>query len=61
MAEPIDHKGTTGGLYGKRAPMDEEARRKRSETMKAHNRKTGLGTIMGNRLAKMKRMKPEDK
>ena len=37
--------------------MDEEARRKRSAAMKAHNRKTGLGTIMGNRLAKTNRAK----
>ena len=59
MAKPIDHDRKKGGRYGHRAPMDEESRRKRSEAMKAFNRNTGLGTIMGNLRAAMKRAKPK--
>ena len=59
MAEPIDHKRRKGGPYAERPPPNDETRHKISETLKEHNRKTGLGTIMGNRLAKIKRAKPK--
>ena len=59
MKTPVDHEGKRVGTDGQKPPVDEEARRKRSAAMKAFHRKTGLGTIMGNRLAKIKRAKPK--
>lgn len=52
--QPIDHVKRQGGPYGPKR-MSEEQRRKRSDAMKAFNRKTGKNTALGNARARMTR------
>ena len=59
MKKRIDHERRKGGPYREKPQVDEEARRRCSAAMKAHNRKTGRATLMGNMRAKTLRSKPK--
>ena len=56
IPKPIDHEKRTGHQYAPKPPVSDETKRKRSEAMKAFNRRTGKITAQAN--SQTKRKKP---